>query len=175
METVLKILQWFSTLTPTKMLIILLLSISGYFFYSFVLDYQSIKAEIAICSKTRAEFESIKNDFILVRASQDQIPMPRWIKNNDLKMIWVNKAYEEMYLIPKGITAAEYISNYDDYVFGHATGEQWRANDKYVLRTKRPITFTEEVNGMQITVVKYPFKVGEVFLGVGGIEIIDFK
>lgn len=188
-EFVFSVIKWFTGLTGEKALIALMaIIICGFGWYYIGTEKErelrdqeretviaEMQAELKECSKVRTEFLTLKNDFILIRASQDQIPMPRWIKNVDFKMIWVNKAYEAKYLLPRGLTATEYISNYDEYAFDQTTVNQFRANDRLVLSLNRPLTFTEMINGEAVEVVKYPFRIGETTFGIGGIEIQSFN
>lgn len=185
-EFLFSVVQWFVGLRPISMVIIILLTaiiITGTLFSRYYVNVENDKEivieamqkELEECSRVRQEFADLKNDFILVRASQDQIPMPRWIKNLDLKMIWVNKAYEYKYLIPRGLTASEYISNFDDYAFDSETAAQYQANDRLVIRLNRPKSFIETYENRQLNVIKYPFKIGNTVFGVGGIEIETFE
>lgn len=70
---------------------------------------------------------------------------PMWHKDHDGTMIYINAAYEDIFLRPRGYTSSDYL-NKDDYaVWPLDIAEAFRANDRKVMDRGVDIDITERV------------------------------
>lgn len=118
----------------------------------------------------------LKSNLQLVGAITNDLPMPMWLKDVDGRMMYLNKAYEQAYLIPMGLTANDYIGKTDADVWGEEIGEMYRQADAIAMQSDKPTISIERVEGKglksrDIKVVKYRRKLGNTVLGIGGMAI----
>lgn len=122
-----------------------------------------------------ADIQDLKTSIILIKASNDNLPIPFWIKDLKGKMLYINKAFEKRYLYPRGLTASDYIGTYDSDVFTAKEAEKFRRDDIKVIEANRPLSFNENVDGRQIEVIKFPVKLGDYVYAIAGLEYVHFK
>lgn len=117
---------------------------------------------------------TLKSNMLVISLADDNFPNPKWIKSVDLMMLKLNKAYENIYLKPQGLTRADYIGEYDYGVWPPEIASQFREHDKMVLKAGKPMTFYEywKLDSLQpltkVKVVKYPIRVKSTIVGIGG-------
>ncbi|HTP62191.1 MAG TPA: PAS domain-containing protein [Burkholderiales bacterium] len=110
------------------------------------------------------------------RAFMDSMPGVAWIKDSNLRYVWVSASYER--ILGKSLDA---IRGRDDFaVWPAAMAEQFQRNDEKVLRVKGTVQDVAHTplpgGGMgRWTAVKFPFPDGTGAFGVAGIgfEIAD--
>ena len=139
--------------------------------------YQELEKKVNDCSDTQLQntqliidIEKMKSDFILMNAIYEDDPMARWVTGIDGRVLRVNKAYVEKYLIPRGYKAIDILFTDGSHIFGEEEARKFVENNKRVLSEKRAITF-EEIE----TTTKYPVLVGNYIFAVGGTEYEVFK
>ena len=94
-----------------------------------------------------------------------------WIADSKTNIIlWVNRAYERKYLLPKNTNRNAFIGTDARYVFGDAV-DIFHNNNKMVYILQKPITFKNETSS---TILKYPVSIGDFTYGIGGIEYLTF-
>ena len=77
---------------------------------------------------------------------------PYWIKeyvNGVFVMRYLNKAYEDEYLTPHGITRKQYINKRDKDIWGIDIGKHYHGHDLEAYTSKSEIFFTEFVSTLQ--------------------------
>jgi hypothetical protein len=124
------------------------------------------------------ERQKIQNQFNLLISSQFNRPFPEWIKL-DGKVIFLNKKYEEVFLLPRGKTMDDYIMRKDISVWEKEQADEYTRNDNKVITSGRPWSGTVKVpmgdgQKQEWKVYKYPYYFGmgsQQKVGVAGIAI----
>lgn len=121
------------------------------------------------------ELNKLKSQYYLLDGQIRSAPFPMWQKDINLKMQWLNPAYEIIFLKELGFTAMDYIGKYDSDIWGQETGMIFSKHDNQVIKQRKELTFIEYVkkcNGCsevyKLQVLKYPIIVGNNVVGVGG-------
>jgi len=114
--------------------------------------------------------------FTIMRGSQESLPWPSWMKDGSGKVLFANSAYEKTYLKPLGYELSDYVGFRDEAVFSDITAQSFRANDLLVFESGIIIEVTEMVDSpggeaQPVQVYKYPIKVRDVVVAVGGMTI----
>lgn len=174
---------WFflADLPPYKALVVILgmaITFFGWYYYENEkkkgIEMEQMRQDVQECAEISKQLEDLKRDFILLKASQDYLPIPYWIKSTSGKILYVNAAYHDQYLKPKGISITDYVGAFDNMIWEAEEVNRFRANDTYVLQTGKPHVFVELVNNKAIRVLKYPYKMGDFVIGVAGIEYKEY-
>ena len=118
--------------------------------------------------------------FLAFRSSHDSSPLPMWIKDAEGKVLACNRAYEVLFLRPRGYTLNDYLGRTDADVWPSHVAEQFRENDLSVLRDREILDTRENCTNAQgreipVRVIKYPRTIDgiEEPIGVAGIAILD--
>ena len=116
--------------------------------------------------------------FVILSSSHDSSPLPQWIKDEDGKVIAVNRAYEKLYLVPRGYRVADYLHHFDGDVWPKEVAAAFRVNDEEVWRTHKTVDVKEPVEFASgetrlVRIIKYPrYAEGiEDPIGIAGIAI----
>lgn len=121
------------------------------------------------------EIQSLKHQLMVFESSHFDIPLPNWLKDTSGRVLFINKEYEETFLIPRGYNMNDYIGSDDYAVWEEAFAKKIIQNDREVIRTKKPITYIEEIeingNVIYTEILKYPRKFKDVVIGIGGIVL----
>lgn len=142
-------------------------------------EMQGLKARIKELEdkdlERRLEIQGLKHQLIVYESSHLDIPLPNWLKDTSGRVLFINKDYEDMFLVPRGYTMSDYVG-FDDYsVWDEKFAKKIIQSDREVIRTKKPTTYIEEIdlNGrtLYVEVLKYPRKFKEVVIGIGGIVL----
>lgn len=170
-----KTVDWFLNKNALKQLLVILILVIGYLGYHFQKNLNEQSIEFAILKsenvKLKADIEKLKLENIASKATEDKSPLPMWLVDSKTNIIlWVNRAYERKYLIPKGTNRNEFIGTTGRYVFGDVV-DTFYENNKMVYILQRPITFKNETNS---TLLKYPVSIGDYTYAIGGIEYLMF-
>lgn len=89
-----------------------------------------------------------------------QIPLVFCVKDMDFKMVFLSKAYEDEYLLPRGYTVNDYIGRDDFSVWPEEIANNFRENDIKELEnfknneTPDHIEFHEKVIGKEGEVIR---------------------
>lgn len=109
----------------------------------------------------------------------DDIPFPVWLKSRDGKMIKLNKAYEEKFLVPNGLSRHQYVNGLDTEVWNQSESDKFRQHDLEVMANKKTMAFQEKfkVGDKEYDVMVYKFPIyananTNFVVGVGGIIIV---
>lgn len=103
-------------------------------------------------------------------------PFPWWCKNAEGKMIVVNRAYEQVFLLPRGFTRKDYEQNYDSAIWGDEIAAVYAKNDQRVKTTGQrwegvePIA-TPDGRIENWLIIKYPRYHNGIFLGIAGVAV----
>lgn len=137
----------------------------------------SLERRIAQLEKEGAVMEA---RFMAFRSSHDSSPLPMWIKDAEGKVLACNKAYETVFLKPRGYTLADYLGHYDRDVWPDHIADQFARNDHDVLANGVTIDTTENVTNAEgkdlpVRIIKYPRCITgiEAPIGAAGIAVID--
>lgn len=139
------------------------------------LDKISQENEVLQTQVNELQISQIKNNQnqLLFANSIDNLPFPYWVKSKEGRMILLNKAFEDRYLISKGLTRLDYIDKTDYDVWSAKEALSFRQADLNVMRKKIPIANVEiiEINGkrVRLEVLKFPIFFNKEVIGVGGI------
>ena len=95
----------------------------------------------------------------------DNIPQPIWIKDLDLRFIYVNKEYEEIY---KGINK-NFIGRNDEEIFDGVVNEDCHRYCKKVINTLEPLTEEGYLDGRRRKVTIVPLIEDGKLIAIAGI------
>ena len=126
--------------------------------------------------KQREEIISLRNQLNLFESSSVDIPLPMWMKNVNGEMLFLNRNYEDLFLLPRGYNMSDYIGYKDHAVWTKEVADEFTKNDLKVVRTKRPVRSIErldEVSGgeMWVEILKYPRIINNKVIGISGIVL----
>ena len=127
--------------------------------------------------KLENEVSQLRSNMIILSIADDNYPNPKWMKSNDLMMLKLNKSYEDIYLKPFGKSRSDYIGKYDYDIWPEDVAFRFRENDRKVLMSKKPITFSEKVptadgKEIEVEITKYPIIINGEIIGIGGFSVI---
>ena len=127
--------------------------------------------------KLENEVSQLRSNMIILSIADDNYPNPKWMKSNDLMMLKLNKSYEDIYLKPFGKSRSDYIGKYDHDIWPEDVAFRFRENDRKVLMSKKPITFSEKVptadgKEIEVEITKYPIIINGEIIGIGGFSVI---
>ena len=116
----------------------------------------------------------LKTTLSTMEALHLDLPLPQWVKDKKGRVISMNKAFEDIFLLPIGKTLEDYIGYTDTEVWGEEIGSEYAENDLEVLRKRRAIHNVETVltkSGKKKYwyTFKYPIWQNRSIIGVGGI------
>lgn len=118
----------------------------------------------------------LKVKLIQLESAHLNMPIPKWIKDKDGTIITVNKAYEDMFLIPQGYTALDYIGKKDTDIWSEEIANDYMNNDVKAL--DRIVYAREKIilnkRTFYVLVIKYPREVDGVTIGTAGIAVPDY-
>ncbi len=109
---------------------------------------ECIKAQIASLEYINERLDAARgflNDhFSELSAFLCCMPFPAWIKNQDTRMIYVNRAYENAF----GVTAEQYNTKFDSDIWTKdaaavAAAAEYKQHDLEVMSQKSPIRYVE--------------------------------
>jgi hypothetical protein len=137
---------------------------------------QSKVTQYAIERETlHAELIELRASVQLLESAHQDLPLPMWLEDMSGRMLAVNMAYEENFLIPLGLTASDYMGKLDTEIWPDVTAKQFMGNDEMVKRTGQVWRGTEVVptkNGdVSWTIIKYVRYAGRTKIGVAGLAI----
>ena len=131
--------------------------------------YKNCSSEIA---DIKTDISLLKANIQLVGALGSDMPFPMWLKDKEGRMIWLNKAYEDVFLLPFDKNASDYIGNTDYQIWSKEIADQYVTNDRKALSSSEPIIRTEIIKIGNIkeewVVIKYRRVVGNTVVGVAG-------
>jgi len=139
--------------------------------YEHVVD--DLKEELQECKSIARELDQLKLDVKLIQLSSQDSPDAEWIKSTDLRMLWMNKAYEQTWLIPYGLSQNDYINKQDTSIWGMEIGMMYMKNDRWVLENEAVWRGIEYVDhppyGKRILLVtKWPIEFDGKVIGIRG-------
>lgn len=125
----------------------------------------------------RLQVAQLRRDFDLMESAHHDLPIPQWMKDTNGVMLSLNKAYEELFLLPMGLNRHDYVGNTDEEVWGVDIANRFRQIDSDVLHTGRPFNGTVIIpyrgEEKEFHIIKYPRFVGGSAVGVAGLAIPD--
>jgi PAS domain-containing protein len=130
-----------------------------------------------INSVQESEIKNLRRDFYLLQSSASNVPIAEWTKDLTYRMLSVNSYFEDLFLLPRSLTAADYIGEVDSVIWGKKIADHFRDQDKQVISTGVAMRFVEKFpdgrgGSYTLFVVKYPRKIAGITLGVGGAAIV---
>jgi len=124
----------------------------------------------------------LRSKILIIENSNFDIPFPTWLKNTDLKMLALNKKYEQMFLFPVNKTILDYLGKTDKEVWGEEIGFEYSEHDMELLNGLKEVWIGKEtiiIKGNNISerwrIIKYVRKIGTTVIGIGGIAIPVFE
>lgn len=138
-----------------------------------------------------AKLERVLMDFAEVRARERELlaklqhmesahmdmPVPMWLKDLNGVMLSCNKIYEQVFLVPRGLTAQDYLGRSDMDVWPAEVAEEFMHRDAQVRLTRkewRGIEMVQDADGVSRPwyIIKFPrYAAGGVLVGIGGIAV----
>lgn len=124
----------------------------------------------------KKEFEVLRANVTLIKASSAAVPMPMWVKDVNGVMLSLNDSYEDTFLKPIGKTRADYIGKKDSDVWGEEIAEVFRKNDDIAAMSPDPISVFENVdvgNGVfkKYNIIKYRNTIADMVVSIAGIAL----
>ena len=121
-------------------------------------ECRSLMIKLGVLERENARLLS---QFVILSSSHDSSPLPQWIKDEDGKVIAVNKSYEKLYLTPRGYAREDYLHHTDRAVWPDDVAAAFAVNDKIVWSEQRTIDVEEPIefpSGERrlVRVIKYP-------------------
>lgn len=114
-------------------------------------------------------------EYKIFKLLADNIPQPIWIKDLDLRFIYINKEYEEIY---KGINK-NFIGRNDEEIFDGVVNEDCHRYCKKVINTLEPLTEEGYLDGRRRKVTIVPLIDNGELIAIAGIyanlDIINEK
>lgn len=138
---------------------------------------KQLEERVSELEKERTKMEA---RFLIFQSSHDSSPLPSWFKDMDGTILACNKAYETVFLRPRGYNLENYVGHKDSDVWPEHIAEEFRKNDIHVMETGETIDSTESVQNkhkrdIPVRIIKYPRRIHGLSdpIGVAGIAIID--
>ena len=91
------------------------------------------------------ELSSLRSQLLIFESSHSDIPLPMWLKDQNGKMLFVNRYYEDTFLIPFGKTGIEYVGKTDYDIWSKEVADGFVKNDQEVMRNGDHMTFIEKL------------------------------
>lgn len=126
-------------------------------------------------SQLEEQLLRLQSNMTLMRASSPNIPIPMWVKDTNGTMLALNDEYERAFLMPKGKRREDYIGRKDDDLWGAELAKQFRSDDRLAIAQDEPIVILEPIQIGEdedlrfYNIIKYPNKIGDLVVTVGGI------
>lgn len=122
------------------------------------------------------EVTILRNQLLLFESSHVDIPLPMWMKDTNGKMIFLNRIYEDYFLLPINKSMEDYIGNTDNAIWDKEIADKFIKNDQKVIRTKKYIRTIEYVNGKDgtlfpVEILKYPRTINGKVIGISGMVL----
>lgn len=135
-------------------------------------ETQKLEEEIRKLHKMITDLQS---KLIVLESSQSDLPIPVWLKDLNGVVIYVNDAYEQEFLTPRGLNKFDYIGHTDDIIWPANIAKAYAYNDQQVIKGKLPIYTQENVSLTDKQdlwyIIKYLRYASGSAIGVGGIAI----
>ena len=118
---------------------------------------------------------TLETQLILFESSHIDIPLATWMKDTNGKMVFLNRIYEDMFLVPIGKSMDDYIGNTDYDIWSKEVADAFNTFDKEIMRTKKAKKRIEPLDAGNGTlfyaeVLKYPrFTTNKRVIGISGI------
>jgi len=128
----------------------------------------------------RNEIDRLNAKLVIMESGHSDMPFPVWLKDSDGRMMYLNEAYEKMFLRPMGLTREDYIGKYDTDIWDKETAEHFKVNDDLAktsetgsYRTYEEVLVSRDGHHKfeTVEVLKYLRFYGGVIIGVGGLII----
>lgn len=116
----------------------------------------------------------IKEKLVQLTASSKDVPHPTWIKDDRLRVVHLNDAYERFFLTPIDVMRQDIDGTTDDYIWG---SDEVNKLEKKVIMTRTSITkvvfrHSPISNIKEEWVVEiWPWYLGTQVIGVNGVAI----
>lgn len=130
------------------------------------------------CQLLENENQRLLTQFIILSSSHDSSPLPQWLKDEDGRVLAVNRAYERLFLLPRGYKLQDYLHHTDTAVWPPEIAAEFMANDQEVWRRREVMDLMERVEMPDksiepMRIIKYPrYADGiEQPIGIAGIAI----
>ena len=125
--------------------------------------------------ETKLQLREMQVKIALFESAHQDSPLPTWLKDADGTMLSLNSAYEEIFLIPRGMTKADYLHKKDIDVWPEELAARFRQHDLRVQTSGQEWRGMEEVivGGERVKwrILKYVRYSGGVKLGIAGIAM----
>lgn len=124
------------------------------------------------------EIQNLRIRLFVFESSHVNLPLPAWTKDLNGRVLTMNKAYEDSFLIPNNKTIDDYIGFTDIDVWGEEIGKIYQDGDSNALESvkgywigKEPINIKGHFISEEWRVLKYVRYEGKKRVGTGGIAI----
>lgn len=137
------------------------------------IDSEQLRAKVMLLSQ---QLHSMNIKLSIMEASRNNLPIPYWIKDTNLNMLYVNSAFERKFLAPINKVIDDYIGKKDTSIFGVELANQFAITDKMVHDTKQELEFLEPMptpkgDTIYIHCYKFPRMLGNLVVGIGGLVL----
>ncbi|MCE5263244.1 MAG: PAS domain-containing protein, partial [Deltaproteobacteria bacterium] len=139
-----------------------------------VLYHEGVSQDITQRKKAENALQESESRF---RLFMDNSPTIAWIKDAQGRYIYLSRTCEERY----GAGSRDWIGKTDEEIWPPEVAAMYRANDRVVLETGRPVTFTEESVSLEGSRscwlnCKFPFRAsGKPYVAGIGLDITEQK
>lgn len=137
-------------------------------------SYRDCRSEVdrlvALNQDLLNEVRQLKTTIVLEHTLISDIPADVWIKDKQFRMVYVNKHYEKTHLLPRNLSAFDYIGKTDFEIWDTAIAKGYRMKDEKGLKSKEPTIEVEIVvdglgNKRKYKTISFPRRIGD--------EVID--
>lgn len=116
----------------------------------------------------------IKEKLVQLTASSKDVPHPTWIKDEKLRVVHLNDAYERFFLTPLDIMRQDVEGTTDDYIWG---SDEVKLIEKKVIMSRtsmtRVVSKSSPISKEKVkwVVEVWPWYLGTQVIGVNGVAI----
>ena len=126
-------------------------------------------------NKLRQESMMLRTQIVLLESAQYDLPYPQWMADIDGTIVVGNKAFEDLFLIPLGLSISDVIGKNPGSFLNQESEKEYMQNHRWVLAKKRPwegaILITREEKPETLDALFYPTYSGKRIVGVSGLII----
>lgn len=139
-----------------------------------IFDLQSqLNREKATILELQARIQLFEN-------RENNLPYPQWLKDTSLKMLTLNKAYEDVFLKPIGKKISDYVGKTDYEIWPKEVADKFTENDLRALEKGgkwsgiEPIWLKDNNVSKFWRIYKHVERIGDTIVGVAGFAVPVF-
>ena len=138
---------------------------------------QEFKKQHEMILLLEKKISKLHNQIIMLESAQSNHPFPTWLKDTEGTMLFLNEAYENIFLQPQGLSAADYIGNNDFDIWPEDVAKNYKLHDRHVMKAGKPVEFLEKIVSKDGSInemwriLKFPRYSNRTLVGIAGMAI----